>query len=90
MACQSGAGTPPPPLLAHAPRHLVWLLLHQRLTFVPPILPLCCATHSGVVLRVLFHPKQLMVVSSGDDAEVRVWDLVTKSCAAGGAGAEGR
>ena len=38
---------------------------------------------SGVVLRVLFHPKQLMLVSAGDDAEVRVWDLVTRSCAAG-------
>ena len=32
--------------------------------------------------RVLFHPKQLTVVSGGDDAEVRVWDLVTKTCTA--------
>jgi len=35
-----------------------------------------------VVLRVLFHPKQLMLVSAGEDAEVRVWDLVDKSCVA--------
>jgi WD40 repeat protein len=31
---------------------------------------------------VLFHPKQLTVLSGGDDAEVRVWDLVDKSCIA--------
>ena len=36
----------------------------------------------GVVFKVMFHPKQLMVISAGDDAEVRVWDLITKSCAA--------
>lgn len=36
----------------------------------------------GVVFSVLFHPKQLTVVSGGDDAEVRVWDLVDKSCIA--------
>ncbi len=35
-----------------------------------------------MVLRVLFHPKQLMLVSAGEDAEVRVWDLVDKSCVA--------
>ena len=34
------------------------------------------------MFRVIFHPKQLMVVSGGDDAEVRVWDLVTKTCMA--------
>ena len=39
--------------------------------------PLSC---SGVVLRVLFHPKQLLLFSGGDDSEVRVWDLVDKSC----------
>lgn len=49
----------------------------------PPVAPCPCALCSGVVLRVLFHPKQLMLVSAGDDAEVRVWDLVTRSCAAG-------
>jgi U3 small nucleolar RNA-associated protein 13 len=38
--------------------------------------------HSGVVLKVLFHPKQLLLFSAGDDAEVRVWDLVTKECVA--------
>lgn len=35
---------------------------------------------SGIVLRVLFHPKQLLLFSSCDSGEVRVWDLVTKSC----------
>ena len=30
----------------------------------------------------MFHPKQLMVISAGDDADIRVWDLITKSCAA--------
>jgi U3 small nucleolar RNA-associated protein 13 len=34
------------------------------------------------VLRVLFHPKQLLLFSAGDDAQVRVWDLVTKECTA--------
>lgn len=37
---------------------------------------------SGVVLQVLFIPKQLMLVTAGDDADVRVWDLVNKSCVA--------
>jgi WD40 repeat protein len=45
------------------------------------------AACSGVVLRTLFHPKQLVLVSAGDDAQVRVWDLVTKSCIAGGGAA---
>ena len=36
----------------------------------------------GVVLRVAFHPKQLMLISAGEDAELRVWDLVDKSCVA--------
>lgn len=35
-----------------------------------------------MVLQVLFHPKQLTLVTSGDDADVRVWDLVSKSCVA--------
>lgn len=34
------------------------------------------------MLRVVFHPKQLMLISAGEDAEVRVWDLVDKSCVA--------
>lgn len=31
------------------------------------------------MLRVLFHPKQLMLFTSDDQGEVRVWDLVTKA-----------
>ena len=42
----------------------------------------CGVSCSGVVLQVLFHPKQLMLVTSGEDADVRVWDLVSKSCVA--------
>ena len=42
----------------------------------------CVDLCSGVVLQVLFHPKQLMLVTSGDDADVRVWDLVNKTCVA--------
>lgn len=30
----------------------------------------CTVPRSGVVLRVLFHPKQLMLFSGGDDSEV--------------------
>lgn len=33
-------------------------------------------------MRVLFHPKQLLLFSGGDDTEVRVWDLVEKRCVA--------
>lgn len=39
----------------------------------------CC---SGVVFTVLFHPKDLMLFSGGEDSDVRVWDLNTKSCVA--------
>ena len=38
--------------------------------------------HGGVVLRVAFHPKQLLLFSASDDSEVRVWDLVEKKCTA--------
>ena len=34
----------------------------------------------GVVFSVLFQPRQMTVISGADDAEVRLWDLVDKSC----------
>lgn len=43
---------------------------------------ICSVVCSGVVLQVLFQAKQLTLVTSGDDADVRVWDLVSKSCVA--------
>ena len=72
------------------------LLLHKRpvltlqsylrkllLLCHPCLVPLCSAPPcSGVVLRTMFHPKQLQLFSAGDDAEVRVWDLVEKRCVA--------
>ena len=54
--------------------HALCKTLHQR--------HVCFFSCSGVVLQVLFHPKQLTLVTSGDDADVRVWDLVNKSCIA--------
>ncbi|CAM6091154.1 unnamed protein product [Calypogeia fissa] len=38
--------------------------------------------HKGVVTSLLFDPapKRLVLFSGGDDATVRVWDLVRKSC----------
>ena len=42
----------------------------------------CPCVCSGIVLRALFHPKQLLLFSSGDEGQVRVWDLVTKTCQA--------
>ncbi|CAN6486533.1 unnamed protein product [Victoria cruziana] len=40
--------------------------------------------HEGVVRTVLFHPdaNRLLLFSGSDDGTVRVWDLVTKKCAA--------
>ena len=40
------------------------------------------AGRRGLVLAALFHPKELMLITAGDDAEVRVWDLITKACVA--------
>ena len=37
---------------------------------------------SGVVLRVLFQPRELNLVSAAEDGEIRVWDLVAQSCLA--------
>jgi hypothetical protein len=66
---------------------LAYVCLAELLSCVSPtavaaaarwLLPVvvCC---SGIVLRVLFHPKQLMLFTSDDQGEVRVWDLVTKA-----------
>ncbi|EFJ35160.1 hypothetical protein SELMODRAFT_80645 [Selaginella moellendorffii] len=40
--------------------------------------------HKGIVTKVIFHPDphRLLLFSGGDDATVRVWDLVTKKSAA--------
>ncbi len=40
------------------------------------------ALRRGLVLAAVFHPKELLLVTAGDDAEVRVWDLMTKACLA--------
>lgn len=29
-----------------------------------------------------FHPRELLLFTAGDDAQIKVWDLVTKSCVA--------
>jgi len=47
-----------------------------------PLSPLSLPHSSGVILRVLFHPKQLQLITACDDGEIKVWDLVTKSCVA--------
>ncbi|KAJ8446087.1 hypothetical protein Cgig2_017589 [Carnegiea gigantea] len=40
--------------------------------------------HKGIVTYIIFHPdpNRLLLFSGSDDATVRVWDLVTKKCAA--------
>ena len=30
----------------------------------------------------MFQPQQLMLITASEDTEVRVWDLVAKSCVA--------
>ena len=34
--------------------------------------------HNGLVLRVIFHSRELLLASAGDDGTVVIWDLVTK------------
>jgi U3 small nucleolar RNA-associated protein 13 len=34
--------------------------------------------HSGIVLCVVFHTRELLLATSGDDGAVILWDLVTK------------
>lgn len=38
--------------------------------------------HRGLVLQVAFSPRELRLVTAGDDSEVRVWDLTKKACVA--------
>ena len=40
--------------------------------------PLC----SGIVLCAVFHPSHLLLATGGDDGQIRIWDLLTKSCVA--------
>jgi U3 small nucleolar RNA-associated protein 13 len=37
--------------------------------------------HKGIVLRVLFHPepRRLLLFTASDDAEVKMWDLKSRS-----------
>lgn len=35
--------------------------------------------HKGIVLRVVIHPRELLVIAATQDAEVLVWDLVSKT-----------
>lgn len=68
-----------------------WLCAQQQVARPLPASSRCCCcadtphrmcvyVRSGIVLKVLFHPKQLLLFSSCDAGQVRVWDLVTKSC----------
>ncbi len=34
------------------------------------------------MLQVAFSPRELKLVTAGDDSEVRVWDLTKKACIA--------
>lgn len=34
--------------------------------------------HSGIILCVIFHTRELLLATSGDDGAVILWDLVTK------------
>ena len=36
----------------------------------------------GVVLNCIFHPSQLLLISCGDDSQIKIWDLISKSCVA--------
>lgn len=32
------------------------------------------------MLCCVFHPSQLLLISGGDDSQIKIWDLVSKSC----------
>jgi U3 small nucleolar RNA-associated protein 13 len=34
------------------------------------------------VLCCIFHPSQLLLVSGGDDSQIKIWDLISKTCVA--------
>ena len=35
-----------------------------------------------MVTRVLFHTKELLLVTASEDGDVRLWDLVGQACIA--------
>ena len=35
-----------------------------------------------MVLSCIFHPSQLLLVSGGDDSQIKIWDLISKTCVA--------
>ncbi len=36
----------------------------------------------GIVLCCIFHPSQLLLISGGDDSQIKIWDLISKTCVA--------
>lgn len=34
------------------------------------------------MLSCIFHPSQLLLVSGGDDSQIKIWDLISKTCVA--------
>lgn len=43
---------------------------------------LLCMYCRGIVLCCIFHPSQLLLISGGDDSQIKIWDLISKSCVA--------
>lgn len=34
------------------------------------------------MLCCIFHPSQLLLISAGDDSQIKIWDLISKTCVA--------